>query len=620
MELKRIAIADFETDAIATRPLYPPKPVGLALLVPGQKPFYHAWGHPTGNNSSRADAVNHYKSLMREGYVFVWHHAGFDLDVMETHCGVDWPTEHHDTLLLAFLNDPRARTFSLKPTAERLLGEAPTERDALKEWILGNVPGAKPKTWGAHISKAPGQLVGKYACGDVTRTRDLFKLFAKKVLSDPEQLRAYDRERRLTRLLIKMERRGVPVATRRLKKDVPKFEKGLGLLETQLMDRLKVPKSKRDDFTWSGERFADQLERCRAVKEWILTDKGNRSTGIDSLKEVGVEKALVHELETRAQLQTCLSTFMRPWLASGLSHKDRFYARYNQVRQDYHGTEGRLVGTETGRLSMTPNLQNVTRSGKDVRVPVVRDYIIPGTLLNGKVYADLALGRRDYSQQELRILAHYEDGPFLAKYLADPTIDAHNAVRDLINELIGLLLERRFIKDLNFGLIYGMGMAKLALKLGMTINETRKLFRALLKAMPGVEKLKKELQALEDTGECLYTWGGRKYYCEPAAYVERHGRTMKFGYKLLNLKVQGSAADCTKQAMVNYDEAGYDDKWPLLLQVHDELINLFRIKDARKAHRCLAACMADVNFKVPMLSEGKTGTVSWHQMKKHEDV
>jgi DNA polymerase I-like protein with 3'-5' exonuclease and polymerase domains len=618
VELKRIAVADFETDAIATRPKYPPVPVGLALLVPGQRPFYHAWGHPSNNNSSKSDAIKHYKDLQRQGYVFVWHHAGFDLDVMETHCGVPWPAEHHDTLLLNFLNDPRAKTFSLKPSAERLLGEAPAERDALKEWIVKHVPGAKPKTWGAFIAKAPGDLVGKYACGDVTRTWGLFKLFVKTVLSDLPQRGAYDRERRLTRVLIRMERRGVPVATKRLKRDVPKYETRLAALEGQLMDRLKVPKTKREDFTWSGERFADQLERCKAVKEWILTEKGARSTGIDSLKEVGVEPTLVHELETRAQVQTCLSTFMRPWLAQGLAYDDRFYARFNQVRQDYHGAEGRLVGTETGRLSMTPNLQNVTRSDKDERVPVVRDYIVPGLILNGRTYKDLALNRRDYSQQELRILAHYENGPFLAKYLANPKIDAHNAVRDLINELIGLLLERRFIKDLNFGLIYGMGMAKLALKLGMTIGETRKLFRALLKAMPGVEKLKKELSALEDSGECLYTWGGRKYYCEPAKYVESRGRTMKFGYKLLNLKVQGSAADCTKQAMVNYYEAGYDDKWPLLLQVHDELITLSHIKDSKKAHLGLRECMADVDFKVPMLSEGKTGTVSWHQMSKVE--
>jgi DNA polymerase I-like protein with 3'-5' exonuclease and polymerase domains len=632
MELKRVFFADFETCAIEPRPKYPPKPVGLALLCPQERvKRYYAWGHPSGNNSTADEARRHYLLLVRAGYIPCFHHAAFDCDVGEVHLDLPRPPEHHDTLLLAFLADPRSPSFELKPLGERYLGEAPTERDELQAWVVANVAEARraKMRWGAYISRAPGELVGRYANGDTARTRGLFLRFAREVLSDPEQARAYERERRLTPVIVNMERRGVPVATRRLKADIPKYEAAQRKIETALMDRLKVARSKREEFKWSGEGFADQLERARVVREWIMTTPtkahpaGQRRTGTDSLTEVGVDPGLVRELEVRAQIATCLSTLMRPWALQGEANGGLFYARFNQVRQPSFSDGRKLVGTETGRLSMTPNLQNVIRSDKDPRVPPVRDYVIP-VPLGGKMTAALAklwyLIQRDYSQQELRITAHYEDGPFLAKYLSQPDIDAHVAVMELIHELIGVLLARRVVKDLNFGLLYGMGLAKLALKLGIPSAEARRLMRAHMAALPGVKKLKEALEAAGKAGQPIYTWGGRRYFCEAPRWDEATQRRWSFEYRLLNLKIQGSAADCTKQAMLNYHELGYDARWPMRLQVHDELLTTAPARDVRRAHAALREAMAAVDFKVPMLSDGKLGNVSWHRMKKYGEA
>lgn len=621
MELKKVFFADFETHAIKPRPEYPPKPVGLSLDVPGGKPVYYAWGHPRNNNATMKQARDHVLGLYREGWVGCWHHAGFDLDVAEVHMDLPWPAEHHDTLILAFQDDPRRRSFSLKPLAQAELGEPPTERDVLKDWIIANVPEArkKPKEWGAYIAMSPGDLCGRYANGDTKRGKGLYHVYKKRILGDPLQRQAYERERRCTRVLVRMERRGVPVGTEALATDIPKYRRALKKIESALMDRLKVAKSRREDFKWSGEGFADQLERSRVIKEWILTDKGNRSTSIDSLREVNVDPKLCNELETRAQIATCLGTFMENWYEQGEKYNGRFYARFNQVRQDYHdggGGGGRIIGTSTGRLSMSPNLQNAVRGDKDPRVPVVRRYIVPGTILNKKKYpvGKICIVKRDYSQQELRILAHHENGPFLAKYRANPKIDAHNAVSELIYELTRIVVERRQTKDLNFGLIYGMGLPKLTLKLGTDAHTAKTLYRAHMKALPGVDALKKSLKTAAHTDQPVYTWGGRKYFCEPKKVIK--GRTMDFWYKLLNLIVQGGAADCTKQAMVNYYEAGYDDEWPLILQVHDELLALALMRQHLRAHAALNEAMLDVAFNVPMLSDGSVSIHSWGEMVK----
>jgi DNA polymerase I len=604
---------DFETEAIGPRPhAYPPVPVGVALRSRSwSRGRYLAWGHPTRNNTTRERAMPVIADFVRR-HLLLCHNAKFDLDVLETHIGFPWPNRHEDTLILAFLNDPDSWSLSLKPLAERYLGQKPTEQDELRDWILANVPGATSKNFGSFICKAPGDIVGRYAIGDVDRTIGLYDHFWPLIKDEPRFICAYERELKVTRTLVRMERRGLPLATKRLRTDIKRYEGVLTEIEKPLMKRMKVKKSDYEDpefraqFAWAGVNFAQRLVSSGIVDELPLTEKGNLSTSADSLKLVLPAK-IACEFEVRAQIATCLNTFMGPWLLQAEGNGGLFYGQFNQVR---NGDEwGNFTGARTGRLSMTPNLQNVIRSDKDQRVPVLRDYIIAGPWA--------ALAQRDYSQQELRLLAHYENGPFLRSYLADPTQDAHELVRGLIRSTTGLVLDRRPVKDLNFGLIYGQGLNLTAEKLGVDRMEAKKMRNAHAAALPGLPDLQKLIKGRVERNEPIWTWGGRRYYCEPRKYVR--GRWMSFEYKMLNKLIQGSAADVTKQGMVNYDALWHiaDDN-PLLLQIHDELIvGLREFSRAREVHEALGGAMANVEgIAVPMLSDGKLGRVSWHRMKK----
>lgn len=614
---------DFETDAIVPRPHYPPKPVGVALRSERwKKSKYLAWGHPEGNNCTLADARRELKAFARE-HQLLCHHAGFDLDVAETHMGLKWPADHEDTLLLGFLVDPDSPSLSLslKPQAERYLGEPPDEQNALHDWIVANVPGATKKNAGAYICRAPVRLVAPYACGDTDRTLGLYRHFKKLVQEDNRGgegkfWEAYRREVRVTRTLIRMERRGLPIRAALLGRDIARYAAVSREIEVGLLERLRVPAKlhaailddydSQDAFKWSGPGFAEWLLRSRLVKELPLTEKGNPSTSAESLAQV-MPKELAHEFEVRSQIATCLNTFMRPWARQAQETGGLFFARFNQVRNSDEW--GKSTGARTGRLSMTPNLQNVIRSDKDERVPKLRDYVGPGP------YG--ALCQRDYSQQELRLLAHFEDGPFLQAYIDDPERDGHLLVKDLIEQTTGIKLERRPVKDLNFGIIYGQGINLTAEKLGVSKEEAKRLQAAHAKSLPGLPDLQRELKERVRANEPIWTWGGRRYFCEPPKVIK--GRLRTFDYKMLNKLIQGSAADVTKQAMVNYDSLGaFADEHPMLLQVHDELINGARARAAaREVHRRMRECMADVSgIAVPMMSDGKVGSVSWHQMKK----
>ena len=174
---------DFESAAIAPRPLYPPVPVGLAIMRDGADGTYDAWGHPTGNNSEQGKVVQTVQEMFDdETNWFVFHNAPFDCDIIGVHFGLCVPwTRVHDTMLMAFLYDPYGE-LSLKPLAERHLGEAPTERDVVREWLVRNgICHANAKDWGAHISKAPAEIVGPYAIGDVRKTLRLYKYLLPKL-------------------------------------------------------------------------------------------------------------------------------------------------------------------------------------------------------------------------------------------------------------------------------------------------------------------------------------------------------------------------------------------------------------------------------------------------------
>lgn len=611
---RRLVAIDFETHGIDPRPAYPPKPVGVAIREKGRgRGKYLAWGHPGGNNCSIEGARARLQGLWRDPDVeMIFHNATFDLDVAETHLNLPLPPvdRWHDTLFLAFLYDPHAPSLSLKPLAERMLGMAPEERDLVREWILANVPAAKraPTTWGAYIWQAPVPLVGPYAIGDVARTLKLFEV-AHTYVKRYGMNEAYLREKKLMPILLRMERAGLPIATIRLAKAIPEAERDQAERERWLLRRLKVPRVRWDSFTFAGNELADALESAGKIREWVLTDKGNRSVAAEALAQCCTDKELLNVLEVHSQTQTCLTTFMRPWLAQAREHDGRFYTSYNQVR-------GERGGARTGRMSQTPNLQNVLNSeNKDSRVPRLRDFIVPSREPGGK----RVLFGRDYSQQELRIFAHFEAGAFLESYRANPSMDGHVLVGNLINEIVGIDLPRKPVKNLNFGAIYGLGVGGLAVKLGVSIDEARRLKRAHQQAIPGVKAMYDLMRQLAHADAPIRTWGGRLYFCEPPKLVK--GRVREFDYKLVNYLVQGSAADCTKQAMINYADRVGDDWWqmPLLLQVHDELNGETPHHLLADAQLQLRLAMADVDFKVPMLSDGKWSPISWERMKPYND-
>ena len=604
---------DFETLHIEARPKYPPVPVGVALSVPGRSPRYLSWGHPTKNNCTREEAARALGEVWASKRPLLFHHAKFDLDVAETHFGLPLPSwdRVHDTLFLLFLKDPHAASLSLKPSAARLLGMKPEEQDEVADWLRKHkVITAKQKP-GAFISKAPGDIVGRYAIGDVVRTRRLFDLLVGDM--DAGMLSAYDRERKLLPILLEHERQGIRVDLDRLGGDLAAYEGALVTVEEWLRAKLGAPGLEFD----KDEAVAEALDASGAVKEWTLTPKSKkRSTSKKNIKitDREVEQALGY----RNRLFNVLSQSMRPWYAQATEGKGYITTEWNQVRQAKGDNDSK--GARTGRLSCS-RFMNITKDYGRKRdgythpsfltvpaLPLVRRYLVPDP---GGLWI-----HKDYRQQEFRILAHYEEGAMFDAYLRDPSTDYHVNMQARIEAMMGDPIDRDSVKELNFGILYGMGVGLLAARGHWDVTQAKRLRDAVKAAAPDVTRLERSIKSLARRGEPVREWGGGLIYCEPSVVAKdgpRKGERISFDYKVLNHLIQRSAASCTKEALIRYHAKKRSGR--LLVTVHDE-VNISAPAGAWKEEaEVLREVMESIEFDVPMLTDGKVGP-SWGELKE----
>ena len=265
--------------------------------------------------------------------------------------------------------------------------------------------------------------------------------------------------------------------------------------------------------------------------------------------------------------------------------------------------------TATGRLSSTePNLQNIpvrTDLGAEIRKMFVPK--------EGYVLVDA-----DYSQIELRVLAHIAGDAVMQKAFCDGT-DIHTATA---SQVFGVEMEnvtplqRRHAKAVNFGIVYGISEFSLAEDIGVSRYEAKDYIESYLSNYQGVRNYMK--QVVENAREIGYTetlYGRRRYIPE----LKSSNFNIRSGAEriALNTPIQGSAADIIKLAMIRVEKA-LNEHYPeakLLLQVHDELIVECPENLAAEVSELVSREMQSVaQLRVPLTAEAKTGK-SWYEAK-----
>jgi DNA polymerase-1 len=572
-----ILALDFESFGIEARPAYPPTPVGIAVFTPENGSHYFAWGHPQGNNSTEEEAISVVQGLIDQAERILFHNAPFDCSILEEKWNLTVPWHKvEDTMVMAFLDNPHGE-LSLKPLAEQHLGLPPEERDAVKDWLISHGVCRDVKGWGAWIAYAPGGLVGEYAKGDVQRTYELWKYYNGKWHDKPRLQGAYRREMDLMPYILRMDQHGVRIAQDELRVDLNAAYAEMDYLDNEISRIL----GKEVDVD-SNDELADAIEAAGLSKGFATTATGKRSVAKDSLLDAVSDPLLLGHLLVRNSLATCIRTFMHPWLEQAKLTGGRLFIKWNQVR-NYSDT-----GARTGRLSSSPNQQNVPteweklmsqleRIGYTLHAPMpqVRKYLLPD---EGNVFVGA-----DYAAQEMRLLAHFAGGALLDKLVESPREDVHMIAANIAG------ITRKVAKTLGFAVLYGAGVGKIAESLYISVADAENVKKQYLQAMPEIKTLSRDVQSDGRMNQPITTLGGREYYVEKPKIME--GRFRSFEYKLVNYLIQGSAADQTKQAMLDYCRRTKHGR--LTFSVHDQLVIQCAPEHVEEESALLQSCMVN---------------------------
>ena len=191
----------------------------------------------------------------------------------------------------------------------------------------------------------------------------------------------------------------------------------------------------------------------------------------------------------------------------------------------------------------------------------------------------------------------------------NPKTDPHVAVMEIIKAQTGMTMLRKHVKIIGFGIMYGMGVDKLAESMGVDKDEGTALRNAYFAALPEIRELSLDTRNRGKRGEFIRTWGGRVYYREPN--LDRD-----LSYKLLNYLIQGSSADQTKQSIIDYDKERAPDE-VMLAAVHDEINASVPIDNKAAGMARLQLAMDKDRFDVPFRSEGYAGP-NWADIENYE--
>lgn len=424
------------------------------------------------------------------------------------------------------------------------------------------------------------EQAGPYAAEDADITLQIHQKLAAELEKEPALKRVYqDIELPLLNVLLKIERNGVKI-------DVPMLE----AQSNQLAERMKEVESQA--YEEAGETFnlasPKQLSMILFEKLAIPSSKktktGQYSTAEDVLQELAEEHLLPKLLLEHRSLSKLKSTYT-----------DKLPLQVNEKTGRVHTSYNQTVAA-TGRLSSTdPNLQNIpirSEEGRRIR----QAFIAP------EGYKMLAA---DYSQVELRIMAHLSGDENLLKAFADG-VDVHRATAA---EVFGVALEeveseqRRAAKAINFGLIYGMSAFGLAKQLNIGRYEAQDYINVYFARYPGVKAYMDETrEQAHDRGYVETVFGRRLYLPE---INSRNGQRRQYAERTaINAPMQGTAADIIKRAMISVDAALANSKIDarVVMQVHDELVLEVLEKDVEALVDLLTIEMEQAaELKVPLV-------------------
>jgi DNA polymerase I-like protein with 3'-5' exonuclease and polymerase domains len=537
--------------------------VGVAVAA-GDSSWYFPMRHQNGNNLDPKMTLRWLQKQMATPNIDkIMHNATYDLGWLRAE-GVAVQGRVIDTMITGAVVDENRWSYSLNNLGKDYVDMRKDEkllRAASKEWGFD----AKSEMW-----RLPARYVGGYAEQDAVLTLKLWERL--RIELDQQDLwNIWNLETRLIPLMVEMRSRGVPVL-------VDKAEQTKFVLQKRTKDlRATIKAASGVDVDPWANASVEKMFNALSL-EFPRTEAGAPSFTKQFLQAHPhpVCQALVRLREFDKADSTFIDTILRH------AHKGRIHCEFHQLRSD----DG---GTVTGRFSSSsPNLQQIPARDPEIKA-MIRGLFVPEQ--------GCKWGSFDYSSQEPRLLVHWAASlPDSVRHpMVDEIVHQYNTgdvdLHQMVADIAGI--KRKEAKVVNLGIMYGMGKAKLAAQLDISLEEASELLDTHHSKVPFVKGIAEiASQQAEKYGSirtllgrrCRFPlWEPRGFgYNKPLPLEEarkEYGLNLRraFTYKALNKLIQGSAADQNKQAMADCMDVGLIP----MLTVHDELC--FSVEDQRQA-------------------------------------
>ena len=526
--------------------------IGIAVAVEGWKGYFPI-RHENGFNWDRRRVLTWMKSLMKTDAIKIAHNALYDLGWLHAE-GIDVKGPIVDTMLMAPIINENKFSYALNAVGKDMLNEYKDE-NLLKQAAVEF--GVDPKS---EMYKLPAVFVGSYAEQDADLTLRLYHHM--RPIIEKESLRSvYKLEMSLLPIIFEMTKRGVRV-------DVEKansYKKSFKNTEKKILSGILADTGIAVDI-WAANSIQKVFDKLKI--EYPRTEK----TGAPSFTKdflLNHTHPIAQKIQSAREINKVQSTFLDTIIRHGKT--GRVHASIHQMRDGN-------AGTVSGRFSYSnPNLQQLPSRNKEIKKQI-RGLFLPE---EGETW-----GSFDYSQQEPRIASHFAyklkckgASSVVEEYQKNSDADFHSIVAKIAN------IDRDQAKTINLGLFYGMGVNKLSNELQVDVDTAKEILAEYNDKVPFVKELTKRISKLANDEGNVATIKGRKCrfeLWEPTTFgvfkaLPKDQAELKYGkhhhlkragtYKALNRLIQGSAADQTKQAMI---ELHKENLIPLI-QIHDEL-------------------------------------------------
>ncbi|HVY42995.1 MAG TPA: DNA polymerase I [Hyphomicrobiaceae bacterium] len=581
--------------------------VGISLAVAPNEACYIPLGHRTAAGAldfgeyagvtqlAVRDVLAALKPLLEAPSILkIGQNIKYDVTVFAQHGIAMAPID--DTMLISYCVDGGRWSHGMDDLAERHLRHTCMPFDQ----VIQYAPGAKrsDKTFG----QVPFDKATEYAAEDADVTLRLWLALKPRLVAEHMTTVYETLERPLVPVIAGMERAGIKVDPSVLSRLSSQFAQGVARLEEEI-NGLVGHKFNLGSPRQLGELLFDRLKLPGGKK----TKTGQWETRANLLDELANNEELPED--ARRLINTMLEWRQLTKLRS--TYTDALPAYINPDTGRIH-TSYALAATPTGRLaSSEPNLQNIpirTKEGRAIRTAFVAEQ-------------GAKLISADYSQIELRVLAHIADIPQLRQAF-DDGLDIHAMTA---SEMFGVPVKdmppevRRRAKAINFGIIYGISAFGLANQLGIGREEAGEYIQTYFQRFPGIrDYMDRTKKFAHENGYVETIFGRRVHYPEintrnPSmrAFLERAS---------INAPIQGSAADIVRRAMIRMPaalEAAGLSSTRMLLQVHDELVFEAKERDVAGTLETVAHVMEKapepaVKLKVPLKVDAKAAA-NWDE-------